>query len=89
MSAIEADRRRVMLGAAGLVALFAAGLMLASSWLVSYPAAVLLAAWLFALAGMVAVVVVAFRQSRATKTGFFGAIGQSFKALVQFILAFF
>jgi hypothetical protein len=89
MSAIEADQRQLILGAAGLVALFAAGLVLASSWLVSYPAAVLLAAWLFALAGMVAVLVVAFRQARATKTGFFAALGQSFKALGQFILAFF
>jgi len=89
MSAVEADQRRVFLGAAGLVALFAAGLVLASSWLVSYPAAVLLAAWLFALAGMAAVVVFAVRKARATGTSFIGAIGQSFKALAQFILAFF
>ncbi len=79
----------MFLGAAGLVVLLAAGLVLASSWLVSYPGAVLLAAWLFALAGMVTVVVVAFRQARATNASFFGAVGQSFRALGQFILAFF
>lgn len=90
MSAIEADRRRRLLGATGLVALFAAGLvLLASSWLVAYPGAVLLAAWLLALAGMVVVVVVAFRQARATNTGFLGAIGGCFKALGEFVLAFF
>ena len=89
MSALETQQRRVALGAAGLVALFAAGLVLASSWLISYDAAVLLAAWLVALAGMTAVVVVAFRQARAAKTGFSGALGRGLKAMWQFILAFF
>jgi hypothetical protein len=89
MSAIEANQRRVIVGAAGLVALLAAGLVLATSWLVSYSVAVLFTAWLIALAGMTFVLVAAFREARATGRSFFGAIGRSFKALGQFILAFF
>jgi hypothetical protein len=38
---------------------------------------------------MAAVVVIAFRQARDTSTSFFEAIGQSLKALRQFIFAFF
>ncbi len=89
MSAIEADERGVVLRAFGLVALLGAGLVLTSSWLVSYPATVLLAAWLIALAGMTTVVVVAFRQARGTGGSFFEALARSFKTLGQFILAFF
>jgi len=83
------DQRSAFLGAAGLVGLFAAGVALATSWFVSYPGPVLAAAWLVAVAAMAAVIVYAFRESRASGTGFFTAVGHSFKALGQFIVWFF
>ena len=81
MSADESAKRRAVFGAAVLIALFLSGLVLASSWLLPYPAAVLLAAWLCAAAGMCAVFVLAVRQTRADGTDLLGAAGRSFKAL--------
>ena len=63
--------------------------MLASSFLVAWSPVVMVAAWLILFAGIVTVFVAAFRQARATGTSFFAAIGESFKASGQFIVAFF
>lgn len=70
MSSSPANQRSVFLGAAGLVVLFAAGMVLASSWLWSFPAEVLVGAWLVAFAAMATVIIYTFRESRATGTGF-------------------
>jgi hypothetical protein len=89
MSSGTAEQRRVLPVVVGLVVLFAAGLVLASSWFVTYPAAVLSAAWLIAFVAMAVVFLFAFRESRATGTGIFVAVGRSIKALGQFIWWFF
>jgi hypothetical protein len=47
--------------------LLAAGLVLATSFLVDYPAAILGIAWLIALAGMTTVVVSVWQRSRASR----------------------
>ena len=89
MSANEEDQRGAFFVGAGFVTIFLAGLVLASSYFVSYPAALLSGAWLIALLATAAVLVLAFRQARAAGTGFFTAIGQSLKALGRFVFAFF
>jgi hypothetical protein len=89
MSLGTADQRSALPGVGGLVVLFAAGLLLASSWFVAYPVAVLSAAWLIAFAAMAVVFLFALRESRATGTGIFVAVGRSVKALGQFIWWFF
>lgn len=89
MSSSSPDRRSSFVAVTALLALLAAGIVLASSWFVTFPSLVLGAAWLIAVAAMGVVVVHAFRESRAARTGFFTAVGRSFKALGQFIAAFF
>jgi len=89
MNSPAADQRSGLLSAAGLVAPLAAGMALASSWFVTFPAVVLLAAWLIAFAAMATVIDYALRESRAAGIGFLASIGRSFKALGRFIFWFF
>lgn len=89
MSSPSADQRSGFVGAVGLVALLASGIVLASSWLLPFPGVVLVAAWVIAISAMATVIVYAFRESRAAGTGFLTAVGRSFKALGKFIAWFF
>jgi hypothetical protein len=89
MSSTATSRRRALLGATGLVTLMASGLVLATSWFVAFPLLVVQAAWLVAIAAMITVFIAAFREARATDTGFLTALGRSFKALGQFIFWYF
>lgn len=85
MSSQPAEQRNTFLGAIGLLALFAAGIVVALSWLVPFPELVLEAAWLVALAAMAVVVASAFREARAAGTGLLAAVGKSFRALGRFV----
>ena len=89
MSSSPAEQPNILLGASGLLALFAAGIVLALSWLLPFPEIVLAAAWLVALAAMAVVVGSALREARAAGTGFLAAVGRSFRALGRFVFWFF
>lgn len=79
----------VPIAAGGLLALFAAGIVLATSFAVDYPSPVLTAAWLVALFGLLIVIVSAWRGSRATGARWSSALGRTLKAAGQFIFDFF
>jgi hypothetical protein len=83
------EQRNAFLGATGLLVLFAAGIVLALSWLLPFPEFVLAAAWLVAFAAMAVVIGSAFREARATGVGLFAAVGKSFRALGRFVFWFF
>lgn len=89
MSSPQAEQRNTLLGAIGLLALFAAGIVLALSWLLPFPEIVRAAAWLVALAAMAVVVGSAFREARAAGIGLLAAVGKSFRALGRFVFWFF
>jgi hypothetical protein len=89
MSSPPTEQRNTFLGAIGLLALFAAGIVLALSWLSPFPEIVLGAAWLVALAAMAVVIGSAFREKRAAGTGFLAAVGKSLRALGRFVFWFF
>lgn len=74
---------------AALFALFAAGLILATSFLVDYPVPVLAAAWLIALAGLLTVTVLTWRTSRSMGASWSRTVGQTLKAAGRFIRDFF
>jgi hypothetical protein len=71
------------------LALLAAGLVLATSFLIEYPAAILDIAWLIGLAGMTTVMVSAWQRSRATGAGVLTSLRASLKAAWRFVLDFF
>lgn len=85
----SANRPDVYVGAAAVLALFASGLVIATSWVWRYPGAVELGAWLVALGAIIVVVVSAFRESRRTGDGLHRAIGRSLRALGQFVFWYF
>jgi membrane protein implicated in regulation of membrane protease activity len=70
-----------------LLVLLAAGIVLAFSWLVSFPEIVLAAAWLVAFAAMAVVIGSAFREARESVSS--PPVGKSFKALGRFVFWFF
>jgi hypothetical protein len=83
------EQRNTFLGAARLLALFVAGIVLALSWLMPLPEIVLATAWLMAFAAMAVVIGSAFREARAAGIGFLTAVGECFKALRRFLFWFF
>jgi hypothetical protein len=89
VSSLPAERRKTFLGAVGLLALFAAGIVLALSWLLPFPEMVLGTAWLVALAAMAVVIGSAFRTARAAGAGLLAAVGKSLRALGRFVFWFF
>ena len=66
VSAEPARPSGIVIAAAGLLALLAAGTVLASSFTLEYPIPVLAAAWLIAFMGLLTTVLSAWRTSRAT-----------------------
>lgn len=78
-----------IVGPLALVALFAAGIVLAASWLVEFPESVLVAAWLIALAAMVTVAIAAGIESGREGHGPIRAISHMFGNLGRFVFYFF
>lgn len=74
---------------AGLLALGAAGAVLATSFMVDYPDAVLTAAWLIALTGLLTVMVSVWRTSRSSGASWFSTLVRTLKAAGRFIFEFF
>ena len=83
------DRAWLFVSATGLATLVAAGLVLATSWWLSFPTEVVSAAWLVAITAMVVVCSATYREARVTGTGFLTALGRALKALGRFVYAFF
>ncbi|MDF2146866.1 hypothetical protein [Knoellia sp. p5-6-4] len=71
------------------LALLAAGLVLATSFLVDYPGVLVYIALLIALEGMTTVVASAWQRSRATGRGVLASLGPSLKPAWRFVLDFF
>lgn len=74
---------------AALLALCAAGIVLATSFMVDYPDPVLMAAWLIAMAGLLIVISSVWRTSRSSGAGWPSTLGRTLKAAGRFILDFF
>lgn len=89
VSAEPARPSGIVIAAAGLLALFAAGIVLATSFMVDYPVPVLAAAWLVALMGLLTTVLSAWRTSRATGARWSSSFGRTLKAAGRFIFDFF
>ena len=83
------DRVNRLLPAAALLVLFAAGVVLALSWTVTFPGAVLATAWMVAVLASAVVIGSAFREARADGIGVLAAMGRSIRALGRFVLWFF
>ena len=83
------SRSKAYAGAAAIVVLFAAGMILAMSWVVAFPSAVLAAAWVVALVAIAVVFVDAVRSSRREGVGVLRTLGRSFREVGRFILWFF
>ena len=80
------SRSKAYAGAAAIVVLFAAGMILAMSWEVAFPSAVLAAAWVVALVAIAVVFVDAVRSSRREGVGVLRTLGRSFREVGRFIL---
>ena len=89
MAQSTSPRRDTVVGAVGLAVLLVSGLVLATAWLIAFPAPVFLGAAAVALAAMSAVLISAFRSARSSGTGVRSAIGRSLDELRQFCLLFF
>ncbi len=72
-----------------LALLGVAGIVIAMSWLVSFPGPVLIAAWLVALVAMVAVFVSAFQDARRSGRTVRATLRHSLKGLGSFLFWFF
>ncbi len=83
------SRAAQVVGPVALALLFAAGIVLAASWLIAFPESVLIAAWLVASAALVAVAVTTGIESRSQGYGPVRTIGRMISNLGRFILAFF
>ena len=83
------SRAKARAGAAAIVVLLAAGMILAMSWEVAFPSAVLAAAWVVALVAIAVVFVDAVRSSRREGVGVLRTLGRSFREVGRFILWFF
>ena len=80
VSAEPARPSGIVIAAAGLLALLAAGTVLASSFTLEYPIPVLAAAWLIAFMGLLTTVLSAWRTSRATGARWSSAFGPTVKS---------
>jgi hypothetical protein len=89
VSSVPANRATTVLVVLSWLALFAAGIILATSFLVDYPDPVLNAAWLVALAGLAIVMVSAWRQSRSQGGNYLSTLGRTLKAAGRFVIDFF
>jgi hypothetical protein len=89
VSAEPARRGISPLDLTALLALLAAGIVLATSFMVDYPDPVLAAAWLIGLAGLLTVMISAWRTSRSTGASWSSTLGRTLKAAGQFIIDFF
>jgi hypothetical protein len=66
-----------------------AGVVLATSWLIEYPDAILGLAWVVALLALVAVVVTGWRHSRSSGDSIVVALGKSLRSAGRFVFNFF
>lgn len=73
----------------GLCLLGIAGMILALSWMVNFPRGVMIAAWIVALAGVVAAVALGWRRARADGDGLLQSLRAALRALKDFVANFF